>query len=385
MNQLPSTADKPATAPRQDRRSRQGLIEDWRDALGILLLLFVAAALGAILSRLWPEGEVEGRPAMTEVDTRLSTLEARLANLTTTQDLAETTKSMEALETRLARLESQFAAVGTQGTQEPLEGAQPGTSPPPLTLLSTAMRLDETLSRLTDLETRTSNLPSSLATASKSLETLSATTTGLTARMDDVAARVERIEAADILDLARRASLSAAIANLARATQGSSPFKAEYEIVAAMLPDESGLARLAPFARTGLPTTGILLSRFSKTAADALDAERKAQQQDSVSRLWNNFSGLVSWRTTSGDRGSSTERHLARAEQLLKAGDLEAAVKELSMVKGAAAKPMGPWLKHAKARVQIETILARLNTKALDAMTSDPTAEQGSGTGPRSR
>lgn len=385
MNQLPSHVDKQAAAPKQDRRSRQGLIEDWRDALGILLLLFVAAALGAILSRLWPESEVEGQPAMTEVDTRLSTLEARLANFTTTKDLAAARKSMEALEARLAGLESQFAAVGTPGTQETVEGAPPGTTPPPLTLLSTAMRLDETLSRLTDLETRTSNLPSALVTASKSLETLSATTAGLTARMDDLAARVERIESADILDLARRASLSAAIANLARATQGSSPFKAEFDIIEAMLPDETGLARLAPYARTGLPTTGALLSRFSKTAADALDAERKGQQKDSVSRFWTNFSGLVSWRTTSGDGGSATERHLARAEKLLKAGDLEAAVKELSMIKGAAAEPMEPWLQHAKARVQVETMLAMLNTKAIDAIAPAPTSEPNPGAVPASR
>ncbi len=385
MNQLPSHVDKQAAAPKQDRRSRQGLIEDWRDALGILLLLFVAAALGAILSRLWPESEVDGQPAMTELDTRLSTLEAKLANLTTTQDLAEARKSIEALETRLAGLESQFAAVGTPGTVQTAEGAPPGPTSSPLTLLSTAMRLDETLSRLSELETRTNNLPSGLATASKSLETLSATTARLTARMDDVAARVERIEAADILDLARRASFSAAIANLARATQGSSPFKAEFDIIAAMLPDEPGLARLAPYARTGLPTTGTLLSGFSKTAADALDAEREGQEKDSISRLWRNFSGLVSWRTTSGDGGSSTERHLARAEKLLKAGDLEAAIKQLSMIKGTAAKSMEAWLQHARARVQVETLLARLNTKAIDAITPAPTSEPNPGAVPASR
>ena len=369
MNQSPSNPDRPALASGQDRQPRHGLIEDWRDALGLLLLLFVAAALGALLSRFWPESDVEGQPAMAELDTRLSTLEARLANLAQSKDAAEARKRMETLETRLSGLETQFAAVGTQPTTDAADGTRPTTTPPPLTLFSTAMRLDETQARLSELETRTGKLPTEVETASKSIETLSATATGLTTRLDDVAARVEKIETADILDLARRASLATAIANLARATQGSSPFKTEFDIIARLLPDDTGLKTVAAHARTGLPTTGTLIARFSQTAADALDAERKGEQTDGMARLWTSFSGLVSWRSTSGQAGSATERRLARAETLIRSGDLEAAIRELSTIKGPAAKPLEPWLQDARARVAIETLVARLNTQAIGAIT----------------
>jgi len=369
MNQLPSNAEKQASVPSPDRRMRHGLIEDWRDALGILLLLFVAASLGAVLSRFWPDSEVDGQPPMAELDTRLSTLEARVANITQASDVTEATKKIEILEGRLAGLEAQFASVGTSPAPQ-IEGATPTATPPPaLTLLSTARRLDDALARLSDLETRTSNLPSEMDTTSKALETLSATMTGLSTRLDDMAVRVGKIEDADILELAKQAALAAAIGNLARATQGSAPFKAELDIIVNLLPDDAALRALAPDARKGLPTTGDLMARFGKTAADALTAERKGQQTDSVSKLWTGFSGLVTWRSTSGQSGSATERRLARAETHLRSGDLEAAVRELNGITGAASKQLQPWLRDAQARLKIETVLARLNTQAIEAMT----------------
>ena len=385
MNQSPSNKDTQPPASGEDRRARHGLIEDWRDALGLLLLLFVAAALGAVLSRFWPESDVEGQPAMAELDTRLSALEGRLANLSQSKDAAQARDKMATLEARLADIEKRFAAVATQATAEASAGDPSPTAPQPITLLATAMRLDETRAKLVELEGRTAKLPSEVETAGKSIENLSAATTGLTTRLDDVAARLEKIESADILDLARRAALAAAIANFARATQGSQPFKAEFDMIARLLPDDVGLKTLEAHARTGLPTTGTLISGFGKTAADALDAERTSQQTEGMARLWTSFSGLVSWRSTSGQTGSATERRLAKAEALLRSGDLEAAIRELGAIKGQAATPLAPWLRDARARVAVEKMVARLNTQAIGAITPSPAPETKPPTEPPAR
>ena len=45
-------SDAADLAPAKARRTiRYGMIEDWRDAFGILLMLFVAAVSGALIAR----------------------------------------------------------------------------------------------------------------------------------------------------------------------------------------------------------------------------------------------------------------------------------------------------------------------------------------------
>jgi hypothetical protein len=101
----------------------------------------------------------------------------------------------------------------------------------------------------------------------------------------------------------------------------------------------------------------------------ALDAESRQQGQGGFSQLWANFTSMVSWRSTAETEGSSTESRLARAEIRLKAGDLTAAVRDLSAIKGAARKPLSPWLQKAAARVKVEAALAQLNSSAIEAIT----------------
>jgi hypothetical protein len=84
MNQLPVSPGTDPARSRDQRLKRHGLIEDWRDALGILLLLFVAAFLGAVLSRFWPEADVQSEPEFTALDMRLTALEGMLGQFVQT-------------------------------------------------------------------------------------------------------------------------------------------------------------------------------------------------------------------------------------------------------------------------------------------------------------
>lgn len=364
MNQLQTQSAADAARPRDTRRTRHGLIEDWRDALGILLLLFVAASLGAILTRYWPDTDVHGDPGVAELESRLSALEGNIARLSPAGDMATVKQRLTGAEKRLAGVEANLQALG----------ASPGDAAgaaaiAPASLLETAARLNNATTRLAELEKKTATLPADVAAAREALDKITAGSTAQANQLAEVDRRLQKIESSDILALARRASLASSIANLTRAVQGSSPFKTEYDVVAALMPGEPGLQDIAPFATSGLPTTGTLISTFGNSAGQALDAERRAAGNGGLTQLWTNFSSLISWRSTTEQTGSTSESRLARAEIRLKAGDLPAAVRELSAIRGPAAKSLAPWLRKAEARVRVEAILAGLNARAIDAIT----------------
>lgn len=334
MSQI--TVTPPGTSA-SARSVRHGLIEDWRDAVGILLLLLVATFLGALITRFLPEPEQASSNSNSELVSRLSALESRQFPTRPIAEITALKERLAKLEARLANFEVSLAGTGTPGAVSPLELAR----------------------RLATLETATA----------PALEALTSATTALTTQVDNVAERLVKLESSDLLTLARRASLASSIANLTRAAQGSSPFNTEYDVVFALLPADAHLKDIAPLAAGGLPTTGTLISVFGSTADASMDAESLSQGKTWWTRLWANFSSLVSWRSTVEAAGNSTESRLARAGLRLKAGDLEAAVSELNAIKGAARKPLEPWLTKAAARVRVETALAALNTQAIEAIT----------------
>lgn len=372
MSQMPVTPQGFDTAkPPTDRRVRHGLIEDWRDAVGILLLLTVAAFFGALIAHMWPETD-DGAPG------NASDVSARLAALESKQPIGKPS-DITALKDRIAKLEAKIsvfetalgggAATLTIGT--PATGPLPGTALAPFgnPILETAKRVDDIGVRLAALETKTATAPDDIKATKTVVDSLAGTTSGLTLRVEGVAERLLKLESSDLLTLARRASLASSIANLTRAAQGSSPFKNEYDVVAALIPGDTHLSEIASIAATGIPTTGTLISTFGSNADAAMDAQNLSQGKTWWTRLWANFASLVSWRSTNETEGASTESRLARAGIRLKAGDLEATVKELNAIKGAARKPLAPWLNQAAARVKLEATLATLNTQAVEAIT----------------
>lgn len=364
-------APKPA-----ERRVRQGLIEDWRDAVGILVLLLVAAFFGALIARFWPAADEN--PA--DLEARMGAIEARLSQTKPNADSAALRDRVTKLEKRIAVTEAALAAGAIAGNLAGAgiatatgAGAAPGAA---LSGSAGPEKLVADLSaRLTALETKTATAPEDIQAAKDGITQLSTGMTELTTRIDTFAERVGKLENSDLLVLARRASLATAIANLARAAQGSSPFKAEFDVVAAMLPNDPALTEIKPLAG-GLPTTGTLTATFGKASDAALDAETLAKSGGGMwSGLWANFMATISARPTGEVPGSSTAGRIARAEVRMKAGDLAAAVKELSAIGGAAKPPLQPWLSQAAARVKLEAALAKLNTEAVAALAAPTTDE----------
>ena len=379
MNEIAtsSTSAKAAT----DRTVRHGLIEDWRDAVGILFLLLVAAFSGALIARYWPDSDDDNTHIATDLGARVALMEQRLSKSKSAPDVAALQDRVAKLETRLGNTELALSAGGLAGTAA-AQGTTPLGQPAGPGLGSalgqlgpsgpdaTRKLVDDLGTRLAALEGKTASTPADIQAAKDALASLST-------KLDSLGSRLVRIENSDLLTLAHRASHATAVANLMRAAQGSSPFKTEFDAVVALLPGEPELAAIAPHAEHGLPTTGTLIATFGNTADAAMDAERVAAGADWWSRLWAHFMSLISTRAVGETTGTSTESRLARAELRLKAGDLTAAVNELNTITGAARGPLAPWLSQADARVKLETTLAALNTRAVAALagpasTDDP-------------
>ena len=277
------------------------------------------------------------------------------------------------LETRLRNTELAITVGSLAGKAAALGAAPLGQPGGPgigtaLGQLGPASGADDLSARLAALEGKTATTPADLQAAKDAIGGLTNNMSTLSTKLDTLGTRLGRIENSDLLTLAHRASLATAVANLMRAAQGSSPFKTEFDAVAALLPGEPELASIAPNAERGLPTTGTLIATFGNAADAAVDAERAAAGEGMWSRLWAHFLSLISSRAVGETAGASTESKLARAELRLKAGDLNAAVKELDTITGAARTPLAPWLAQADSRVKLETTLAALNTRAIAAL-----------------
>jgi hypothetical protein len=353
-----SMTDQRPSLPPPSRPARHGLIEDWRDGLWILLLLAAAAFLGALLTRLWPD--TEDNVSVADLNARIATLEASIAK-NSTRDVTALKDRVAKIESRQRSIETALAA-GSLGANLAAAGASLVPGAPAIgTAPQVAAAPTDLATRLAALEAKTAKTPDDIKATKESLDKLTATVTA-------VDGRLAKLENSDLVDLARRASLATAIANLTRAAQGSAPFKTEFDIVAAMLPNDPRLAEVAPLAEKGLPTAGTLIAAFGNAADAAIDAETASKGRTWWDRLWSHFAALFSTRAIGETEGYSTEARLARGEVRLKAGDLSAAVKELGAIGGPARDVLADWLTQAKARVHLETSLADVNTRAIEAL-----------------
>lgn len=354
-----SFTDQPPQLPKPERSVRHGLIEDWRDGIGILLLLLVAAFMGALIPRYLPGAEENKIEA--DLIARVAALEAGLER--------EGAHAVTALKDRVAKLEKRQRTLETTltigSTSGALAGAGAALALSPGAAVAEPKSLADVSARLSALEKRMATAPEDIKSAKDSLDKLQAS-------IVTVDGRLAKLEGSDLLELARRASLATAVANLTRAAQGSSPFKTEFDVVAAMLPGDKRLSEIEPLAAKGLRTTGTLIAIFGNTSDAALDAERVAKADGWWERLWAGFMGLISTRTTGEMKGTSTEARLARAGERMKAGDLAAAVKELRVIRGAAREPLREWLTEADARVKLEATLAEVNTSAIQSLMGPP-------------
>lgn len=387
-------------------------------AIGIFLLLILAAVCGGLIALYWPwmSGTGADNGAMSE---RMTTLENRVGQIASGQapkvaaaSFEDMTNKITALKDRLDADEARLVAVEKSAGSESaadtsdLKAALDKNSADIAALNAQMEKLaqapnsdlagkvdanEKALAALRgDLDANTKSTNDALGKLDTRIAALEKTAppADLAQRLDSFAlksgvaaldARLSHLENQDVAGLMRRAAALLALADLVRVTERETPFSNELASLRALMPGSPEIADLSQYAKTGAPTLATLTSRFDGKIDSILQAERAAQAHNWAERLWADFVGLVSVRRVGDVKGNDTEAHVARAEYALKHGDLAAAVSEVDGLDKPAKEAAMSWLKQARARLAINRDARGLTAKVVAAL---DTAPKSTGTDP---
>lgn len=192
----------------------------------------------------------------------------------------------------------------------------------------------------------------------------------LEAALAEVTARLARVEEDATLQAAadgHLVGLVLATGDLTAALGSARPFAPVLDTVRGVAGEdaeiESALARLAPFAATGVPTLDGLKARFPAAANAIVRAAPAAEDSDWIDETVTRLSQLVTIRRTGGAIDpASLDGRLVEAESALVDGDLARAV---GIVEALIPEAQGggradAWLRDARARAEADDALSGL-------------------------
>ena len=192
----------------------------------------------------------------------------------------------------------------------------------------------------------------------------------LEAALAEVTARLARFEEDATLQSAadgHLVGLVLATGDLTAALGSARPFAPVLDAVRGVAGEdaeiESALARLAPFAATGVPTLDGLKARFPAAANAIVRAAPAAEDSDWIDETVTRLSQLVTIRRTGGAIDpASLDGRLVEAESALAEGDLARAVAivEALMPEAQGAGRADAWLRDARARAEADDALSGL-------------------------
>jgi hypothetical protein len=398
--------ESPDSVPRPEPRRLRGLFEAPEGALGIFFLVLLAAVLGGLVTVYWPwlpnaSDSTVANDRLTALETRVGQIAAGHAPKAAAEMFDDTRRDMAALKDRVDADEARIMAVEkTSGQTEgvdvtALKGELDKSASDLAQLAARMAKLEQApaiASRLNASDKALGDLRKDLQTADVELAKLdgrigalerNAPPADLSARLDSLATkssetaldvRVAKLESQDMAGLVRRAASVLALADLARASEGAGPFQGELMALRTFVPGAPEVNDLARYARTGAPTAAALADRFTQNADGILAAERQAGAQNWLQRLWINLVNLVSVRRVGEIAGDSSEARVARAEVDLSRNNLDAAVSEISGLKGVARTAAAPWLADAQARLAISHDLRGLSRRIVADFAAPPAA-----------
>ena len=327
-----------------------------------LALTLVGAALIAVFTQprwgpvLFPDaardGAVSPSTSTNSADSQLATIERRISVLEGNYEGLTVRTESAVSGAELASLNDRIAALKQSATADsPIEG-----------LVADISTLGD---RLAVLEL---NLAGQGEVADQG--SVNASVVALSAEVAAWSARLASLEAAPVGEGGTAASLVLAIGQLDAAVRTGEPFASALERVQTLAGDDfivaGALAPLAVWAEDGIPTVAVLGLRFRSLLPELTQpAETSSSDDGWWPRLRSRLTGLVTIRRI--DKGDDLSP-LARSEQAVERGDLEAAVTALE----GAAVPRGEaaqsWISNAKARLAAESALASLAAHGLDVL-----------------
>ncbi|MEM7329459.1 MAG: hypothetical protein AAF437_12015 [Pseudomonadota bacterium] len=188
------------------------------------------------------------------------------------------------------------------------------------------------------------------------LETYNIALEGLKARLEalETQAASETLNAASASNARTEAAL--ALSAIEAAARRGRPFLSAHQKLAAAMPSNDAVARLAPIAAKAVPTRADLREAFPGLADQALDAKAAAEGGQS-SWMRSLFGDGIQVRrtgeTTSGD-------HLARARTALDAGNLSESIEHIRAANADIQPVFTDWLNNAEDRHLLEQTLEAL-------------------------
>lgn len=372
---------------------------DWSARILALIAVLVAAGVGAstVLSRI--EGGSAARLAA--LDERLTTLadenhalgeRVRAAEDTAPVDLGPLERRISEVETalgglkqvqdRLNAVDARVAALEGRGA----DGAALSELQARVDALAAAVAGQEgggaglaTEGALADVRASLDRLEGELEGAVTQLETadralrdqLGIETERLGARLDDVAATAAETNRAVADRQAERAALVLAVGRLRDAARAGRPFPGAWEAVTRLGVDASAHPAIAEAAAKGVPSVEELAARFPGVANDTLTADLTGEDDSWVGGAMRRLGSLVSVRRTGEIEGDSIEARVARAEQRVASGDLEAALAELEGLQGEAAQAVADWRGAAERRLALDKAVTALQRTVFERMAQD--------------
>jgi hypothetical protein len=164
-----------------------------------------------------------------------------------------------------------------------------------------------------------------------------------------------------------------ALSSLETAAQRGVPFLPQQQILASLLPQDTGVADLQELARIGAPTSEALRRDFNTAARSA---ERVAAERTDDG--WNWLRPAAPEPRIPG-ADVETADLIADARRALDADDLRGAVEYIDGITGAPAKAFRVWRTDALRRAELDQRLHTLNQRLVGAAAMDTGEDIGGG------
>lgn len=198
----------------------------------------------------------------------------------------------------------------------------------------------------------------------------------LAARVAGIEARLDRLT----LSIRSNAALVLASGEIEQAIATGTAYDAPLAVIRAETGDDADLTAaldtLAVSAKSGLSTRWSLADALDHLPEPAAASRASGANAGYWDRLWTRLSSVVTVTHSGGAPavGSATpnpENRVAWAVAALHAGDLGAAIEEISALDGEAAERAKPWLERAKALRDAEAASAALRSRLTARLVGD--------------
>jgi hypothetical protein len=213
----------------------------------------------------------------------------------------------------------------------------------------------------------TSDLTPRLAAIERQLGDVKSATDASAGSDADLARRLEEAEA-KINDEGpeQQAARAVAAAGLKAAIDRGGPFETELMTYASVADNDPAVAELQKFGAAGVPSRAELQREFPRIADAMLDAAAQPDaKQGLAGRLLSSAMSVVKVRRVGDVEGDSPEAVVARMEEGLRNGDLQASAREWNTLPEPARIASQDFKQKLDARIQVENLVGGTLTRAV--------------------